>query len=261
MSGTWAPAVEDDVLVDLVADQVGVVAGRQLGHDLQLLPRPHLGRRVLGVVDQHQLGASREGGAQLVGVEAPRGWVQVDEAGNAPTPADHGQVAVVERLEHDHLVARLDEAEQRGGEGLGGAGGHHRLPRPVDVEAVEAAAVGGDGLAQLGDSHHRGVLVPAVHGLAGGALQHVEGEALVGEALAEVDGPVLFRQTGHHLEDRGSEAGQGGVGGLHDSIPPRSATGRRAERAGTRVPRPQRRGKHLPRSFSTEGEIDPAGRR
>ncbi len=67
--------------------------------------------------------------------------------------------------------------------------------------------MGGDGLAQLGDTQHGRVLVWT---LQGGGVEHslnAVGAVLVGETLAQIDGLMLDRQAGHDLEHRGAEAG------------------------------------------------------
>ena len=61
--------------------------------------------------------------------------------------AGHGDVrgvGVVVGLERDHLVARLDQGQQGGGDGLGGPGGDQDLGVRVVVQAVEALLVLGD---------------------------------------------------------------------------------------------------------------------
>ena len=117
-------------------------------------------------------------------------------------------VAVVERLEHDDLVARLAQREQRGGDGLGGAGGHEHLGVGVELEAVEAALVLGDRLPQLGDAEPGRVLVvpAAIAADAARRRAHLGGPVGVGEALAEVDRAGRGGQRRHLGEDRRAEA-------------------------------------------------------
>ena len=124
--------------------------------------------------------------------------------------ADDGAVGVVERLEGEDLVARADEREQGGGDGLGGAGGDDDLGLRVRFQAVEALLVEGDRLAQLQDALAGGVLVGAGGdgGLRGGLDLHRA--VLVREALAQVDGAGLEREGGHFLEDRDAEGAVGG---------------------------------------------------
>ena len=74
--------------------------------------------------------------------------------------------------------------------------------------------MGGDGLAQLRQAHHRRVLVPAVDHRLGGLAAHVLGAGVVGEALAEIDRAGLARQPRHHLEHARLEIGEDRVHGL-----------------------------------------------
>ena len=121
----------------------------------------------------------------------------------------HARVGVVERLERHHLVARVDESEQRRSDRLGRAGGDHDLGGGVEVEAVEPLLVLGDRQPQVG-------LTPGPGGywLTPGPdrrdrrLGHLDRAVGVGEALAEVDRTRLQRQGRHLGEDRRAEAGQ-----------------------------------------------------
>jgi hypothetical protein len=64
----------------------------------------------------------------------------------------------------------------------------------------------GDRGVERGQAEHAAVLVVTVlHGANGGLLDEV-GAVEVGKALAEIDGAVLDRETGHLREDGGAEA-------------------------------------------------------
>ncbi len=73
---------------------------------------------------------------------------------------------------------------------------------------MEAPIVLGHRLAQGGDSLHRRILVGAAHQGLGRLGPHVLWTGVVGKALAQVDGAVLGRQTRHHREDGGRQAGE-----------------------------------------------------
>ena len=143
------------------------------------------------------------------------GRFQAHQARGGAEQADDRQIGVVERFDQHDLVAGVQHRHQACGDRLGGAGGHHHLARPVDIEPVEAAVGGGDGLAQLGNAGHRGILVAAVLQRVGCGLHNIGRAFGVGEALAEVDRVVLDRQCRHDREYRGADTGQQGVGGLH----------------------------------------------
>ena len=123
----------------------------------------------------------------------------------APASAIAGGVRVVVRLEADHLVARLAEREDAGGDRLGGARGHHDLAVRVVLQAPEPALVGGDGRAQRRDARARRVLVVAGAQRLGGRGQHLRRAVGVGEALAEVDRAGTHGERGHLGEDGGPE--------------------------------------------------------
>src|SRR5207247_10709005 len=53
--GTPVRALEDDLLVDLVADEIEVVRGRDLQYPLERLPRPDRARRIPWAVHAHRL--------------------------------------------------------------------------------------------------------------------------------------------------------------------------------------------------------------
>jgi hypothetical protein len=117
-------AVVDHVLVDLVADQQRCRWRQQLGQLLHLgaaLQTVALGlcgeltmiARVRGVI---AAAIAAKSGRKLPGVSGTRTTVP-------PASSMFGHVAVVARLEHDDLVARVHAAQHRGQDGLGGAGG------------------------------------------------------------------------------------------------------------------------------------------
>ena len=211
----WRRAVEDQVLIDLVADRVGVVAQHQVGDEAQFVGGEHLAGRVHRRVQQDRLGLRPERVGQRGARQRPVGRLQPHQARDGAEQADDRQIGVVQRLDQHDLVAGVQHRHQAGGDRLGGAGGHHHLARPVDLEAVEAAVGGGDRLAQFRHAGHRRILVAAVLQRVGGGLHHVVRAVGVGEALAEIDRVVLDRQRRHHGEDRGADTGQQGVGGLH----------------------------------------------
>ena len=108
-----AAAVEDDVLVDLVADQddVGAVDDRrQLPH---VVGRPRRAGRVVRRVDENRARARRDRAPHLVPVHRVIRIAQADEHRRAAAQANHRHVRVVARLEQHHLVAGLHEGGQR----------------------------------------------------------------------------------------------------------------------------------------------------
>lgn len=171
-------------------------------------------RRVVRGVQQDQAGARGDGGAQFVQVEGEGPGVRAQGDGDAYRAGhrDAGRVRVVVRLQGDDLVTRFEEGEERGRDGLGGAGRDQDLGVRVVGEAVEALLVRGDRGAQLGDAGARRVLVAeAREDRAGGRLGDFGGAVGVGEALAQVDRPGAGGQRRHLREDRGAEGRQTAV--------------------------------------------------
>ena len=122
-----AAAVEDHVLPDLVGDRDGVEAAAEIGEQRQILVREDRRRRVERVVEHHRLGLGREGlGQRLLGQPEMR-RLQGDEARHAAGEPHQRQVGVVHGLEQHHLVAGLDDAEDRARQRLRRARGHHHL--------------------------------------------------------------------------------------------------------------------------------------
>ena len=208
-------AVKDDVLVDLVAHHVAVVAKHQIGDQRQLIGGEHLAGGVHRRVQDHQLGVLGESRGQGLGRDPPIGRLEANEAGLGAAAADDGQVGIVERLEQHRFVARLQQRQQARRQCLGGARGHHHLALPVDVEAVEARIVPRHRLAQLGNAEHRRVLVGTIFEGLGRDRAHVGGPIAVGEALAEVDRSMLGAELREDLEDRRPLTGEDRVRFLH----------------------------------------------
>ena len=72
-----------------------------------------------------------------------------------------------------------------------------------------------DRLPEVGDAHHRGILVGPGEGRLGRHPADVLRPVDVGEPLPEIYRAVLVGQARHDLEDGRRDAGEDGVGGLH----------------------------------------------
>jgi len=83
----------------------------------------------------------------------------------------------------------------------------------IEIEPLPVPVMRRDRRAQLRQPHHGRILVPALHDRLGGLAAHVLGAGIVGEALAEIDGPGLARQARHHFEDGGGKVGKDRVHG------------------------------------------------
>ncbi len=198
-------AVVDEMLVDLVGDDDEIVFLRDLGDERQLLAAEDLARRVVGRVEQQQLGARRDRGAQLRRVERVVGRAQRDDAPLCARHRDARRVRVVVRLEGDDLVARTAQRDQRSRDRLGRARGDEDLGIGVVVEPVEAPLVRADRVAQLGHADARRILVVARFDRVDRGLLDDFGTVGVGKALPEIDRARRHRERRHLREDRRPE--------------------------------------------------------
>ncbi len=196
-----AGAVEDHVLVDLVADHQHLGAVEQVGQLAHLGRRPDGAGRVVRDVDDDGARPGRHCPLDRREIRAEAAGRQRYAHDGAASHFDIGRVAVVAGFQHDHLVACVHDGEQCGEDGLRGAGGDGDLAVGVVAMAVEHRHLGGDGIAQrLGTGHRRVLVVASAHGVAHGVAQGgVAGE--VREALAEVDRAMLIGQRRHGAED------------------------------------------------------------
>jgi hypothetical protein len=184
-------------------DVVGEAGG---GDAIQLALAEHLAGGVVGRVEHEELGARAERAVELVGIEVPAGRPQPHHPRDAARHLDGGHVEIIEGLEDDHLVARIDQGQDGVEQGLGGAAGDGDLGLRIDGVAVARLEVGGDGMAQAGQPGGGRVLVAVTGDGPRRGLLDEGGRGEVGEALAEVDRAVLDGQAGHLGEDRGPEA-------------------------------------------------------
>ena len=206
-----ADAVEHDVLPDLVADGDRVVVDAGAGEHLERLAAVDDGGRIERIVEQNDARAVGEGGGEIGLVEGPKRRLQRDELRHAAGALNQRQIGVVHRLEQHDLVARLDQRQQRAGDRLGRARGHHHFAFGIEFEPLVALIVRGDRRAQLRQAEHRRILVPAVNHRLGRLGAYVGGPGIVGEALAEIDRLALARQARHDFEDADAEPGEKGV--------------------------------------------------
>ncbi len=100
----------------------------------------------IGELSSDGLGPRPERRRQRRARQLPVRRHQAHEAGHGAQHPHHRQVGVVQRLDQHHLVARVEQRHQAGGDRLGGAGGHHHLAGRVDLQAVEPGVGGGDRL-------------------------------------------------------------------------------------------------------------------
>ncbi len=154
-----------DVLVDLVGDGVAVPLQAKRRDLPELLPGEDLPRRVVRGVDHHRLRLRIVRGPQLRRVVGPAGGVKRHVSGRRAREDAIRAVILVERLEDDDFVPRVDQRLQRGHHRFRGAAGHRDLRLRVALDPVEASGFSGDRLAELRLSEgHRVLVPPPAHG-------------------------------------------------------------------------------------------------
>ncbi len=201
-------AIEDDVLPHLVADDIGIKTITIGAQELEFAAAETMGRRVVGRGDQHQFRSGIEYGGEIGLVEGPVRRVECHDARHTAGAADQWQIGVVHRLEDDDLVARRDQAEDSGTDGLGRAGGDNDLFGRVERKPLRCLVKPRHGFTQHRQAAHRRVLVRLVHQRAGSSLAHL-GEAIAfRETLTEIDGAQTRRLKRHDLENGGREIGK-----------------------------------------------------
>src|SRR3546814_3187929 len=121
-------------------------------------------------------------------------------------------VAVVGRVEHDHLVAGTHDCVDGVEDRLGRAAGNGDLGVRVRSVAVDALCLGRDRVAQRRDAGHRRVLVVAVAHRTIELIDQTHRYGKLREPIPEVDRAMLGGELRHDGKDR-SEARRGGKEG------------------------------------------------
>ena len=196
-----------DVFVDLVREAEGVVLFAQVRDELHLLAAEHLPRRVVRIADDDGLCTFVEGSAQLFTIEDESVVGTVERDMNRLGVGEYRVrgVVLVERLEHDDLLARVHRSHHRGDHPLGGSTCDCDLGVRVDVHPEEPHRLFRDRVAELFNAPCDGVLVvvslDSLHGFPFDVLRG----GPVGEALAEIHGTILRRLAAHLADDRFGE--------------------------------------------------------
>ena len=201
-----AEAVVDDVLVDLVGDRQQVVLAAERGDRLELGAREHLPGRVVRAVEDDGTGPPRHRTLEPVRVEREVGRLQRHEhrlgAGDDAARA----VVLVEGLEDDDLVGRVEHGQQRRQHGLGGAAADRDVKVGVDLHPVELAVLGGDRPPQARRAPGDRVLMEVAVDRAVRRLDQLWRRREVGHALGQVHASELVDDAGHLADDRLGEA-------------------------------------------------------
>ena len=216
-----AQAVEDDVLIDLVRKQIDVPVGNDVAQRSHVVGTPdRSGGVVRGVGDDEPRSVAHQ--VPHPPPIHPIGGRVHGHVQRAPAlQAHHRLVAVVGRIEDDHLIARVhhrrDGAEQR----LGCPRCHRHFPVRIDPGAVKRRHLVRDRRAQRGNPHHGRVLVVAAMQIVRYPVEQGRRTVKIRESLGQIQRPFRAGELRHHREDGRSHIGQlarqrrGNHGGKH----------------------------------------------
>ncbi len=153
-------AVEDDVLVDLVAEHVAFVGPEHVGEAVEIGRREDRARGVVRRVQHDEPRALADGRGESVPVDAETRRHERHVHGAAAREPDRGLVGIVGRIQHDGLVAGRHEGRDGAEQRLGRAGRDRDLRRRIGAHAEATLELLGDRRAQLLGTGHRRVLIP-----------------------------------------------------------------------------------------------------
>ena len=202
------PAVEEDVLVDLVAHHVDVAASHHRAQSRDVVLAPDGACGVVGRVDDDETRLRADGVVYPIPVDAEVGSVERQVTTDAAGERHCGFVRVVAGVEDDHLVPGADDGVDGAEERLRGTGCHGHLGLGTHADAVEVCHLAGNRLAQGFDPGHRRILVVAVGQVVAHPLEKLRRTVEVGIALRQVDRPLVGRELRHDREDRRADVRQ-----------------------------------------------------
>jgi hypothetical protein len=194
------------VLVDLVGDRQRVPLLTLLRDEPQLVPREYLACGVVRRVDDDRARAIVEGRRQLLFVERPVGLTQSDEPRHGPGNDGIGPVVLVIRLENHHLVARIENGQQRREHRFRRSAAHRHLCG-ADRHAVPTGKIRRDGFAKVFGAPCDRILIDiALDRAARGVLDRLVRRE-IRKALRQVDGVVFLGEPRHLPDNRLRELG------------------------------------------------------
>jgi len=152
-------AVEYQVFVDLIADQVDIAVADQFGQLVQLGAADQRASRVVRGVEDDHARAWRQRGLDLLKVQCKALQAQLHMDTASPGQFDRGLIAVVAGIEHDDFIATADHRLDRTEDRSRGTGGDGHFAVRVDRGAIAASDLARHLLTQRRKAGHRGVLV------------------------------------------------------------------------------------------------------
>ena len=147
-------AVKDHVLPDLVTDRDGVELLAEPRQQFEVLAGIDDRCRIERIVEQHRLGLVVEDACQHFFRQPPVRRFEAEQSRDAAGLADDRQVAIIDRLEADDLIAGFDHRENGRRQRFGATRGHHHLGHGIERQAVPAPIMSRDRLPQFGNAHH-----------------------------------------------------------------------------------------------------------
>ena len=200
-------SVKNDVFIHLVAEDENAGIPEDLRQGVKVRRVENRSARVVREVQNGQAGPWGDAPLEGAPIDAVRWIGQGGVYGPAAVQGDHGDVAVVGRLDDDDLVAGVNHGGNGCKQRLRGAGGDGDLRCRVIVRLVKPSDLFGDPFAQGHDALHRGVLVVAVPDVFGHEFLQIRVGVEFRKALGEVDGAASVRQI-RHLGEYGQPDGR-----------------------------------------------------
>ena len=187
----------EDMLVNLVGDNIGIVLLCEVCDYLEFLTGEHLAAGVGGITEYQRLGVLPERRFQHVCVEAVlrRNKRNVDRLGAGKDSVR--AVVLIERREYDDLIARVGNGQHSRHHRLSGAAGNDYLGVRVDVVAHEALLLCGYRVAEVLGAPGRSVLVEILLSDLRQALEYLLRRLEIREALGEIHRAVLVGYSRH----------------------------------------------------------------
>ncbi|MNL19272.1 hypothetical protein D3C87_1404640 [compost metagenome] len=148
-------AVEHQVFVDFVADQIDIAITDQIRQLIQLGTADQCATRIVRCVQHNHPRARRDGLGQFLEVDRKVIQPQLHMHTTATGQFHRRLVTVVARIENDHFVAAVDNRLNRAEDRLGGAGSDGHFVVRIDSDAVAASNFRRHLLTQCRQAGHR----------------------------------------------------------------------------------------------------------
>ena len=231
-------AVEHQVLVDFIADQIDVAIPNQRGQLVELASGDQGATRVVRRVDDDHARTRAQRRIELFPVDGEITVLELHVHTTTAREFDRGFVTVIARVENDHFIACAHHGLNRAENRVGRARGDRDVGIHVDLTPVGSGDLGRHLLTQRWQAGHRCVLVVAVHGVTAEGFTQCVGPIEIGKTLRKIDRPGFGCKLGHHGKDGGANvrqfAGDHRVFLLHTRLQNGTGTRRIAHTANTK---------------------------